>query len=165
MLPSVSSRSQPLPDKIAARLQETRWLLFGLCGVYVAMVLLGYSKSDPGWSHAAAVSRVANPGGRFGAWLSDLMLYLFGVSAWWWVLFLGLGLVWGYRRLREPGRADRRSVVVVGAGFLLTVVASSALEAMRFHSVQADLPLAAGGLIGTEVGGPSSSTSDSPVVR
>ena len=152
MLPSVSSRSQPLPDKIAARLQETRWLLFGLFGVYVAMVLLGYSKSDPGWSHAAAVERVANPGGRFGAWLSDLMLYLFGVSAWWWVLFLGLGLVWGYRRLRQPGRTDRRSIVIVGAGFVLTVVASSALEAMRFHSLQADLPLAAGGLIGTEIG-------------
>ncbi len=152
MLPSASSASQPLPDKIAARLQETRWLLFGLLGVYVAMVLLGYNKSDPGWSHAAAVERVANPGGRLGAWLSDLMLYLFGVSAWWWVLFLGLGLVWGYRRLRNPGRTDRRSMFVVGAGFVLTVVASSALEALRFHSLQADLPLSAGGLIGVEIG-------------
>ena len=102
MLPSASSRSQPLPEKIAARLQEARWLLFGLVAVYLAMVLLGYSKGDPGWSHAAAVERVANPGGRLGAWVSDLMLYLFGLSAWWWVFFLGLGLVSGYRRLRHP---------------------------------------------------------------
>ena len=153
MLNSASSRSQPLPDKIAARLQETRWLLFGLLGVYVAMVLLGYSKTDPGWSHAAAVERVANPGGRFGAWLSDLMLYLFGISAWWWVLFLGLGLVWGYQRLRHGSQTDRRSVLVVGSGFVLTVVASSAIEALRFHSIDAELPLFAGGLIGAEVGG------------
>ncbi len=127
-------------------------MLFGLLGVYVAMVLLGYHKGDPGWSHAAAVERVANPGGRFGAWLSDLMLYLFGISAWWWVLFLGLGLVWGYRRLRNPGLADRRSMFIVGIGFVITVVASSALEALRFHTLQAELPLAAGGLVGVELG-------------
>ena len=152
MLPSASSRSRPLPEKIAARLQEARWLLFGLVAVYLAMVLLGYSKNDPGWSHAAAVERVANPGGRLGAWISDLMLYLFGLSAWWWVFFLGLGLVSGYRRLRHPSHTDHRSLLVVFCGFCITLLSSSALEALRFHSSMADLPLKSGGMLGVELG-------------
>ena len=79
MLSRSSHRSQPLPEKISLLLQEARWLVLGVMSLYVGLVLLGYSKADPGWSHAAAVSRVSNPGGRFGAWLADLLLYLFGI--------------------------------------------------------------------------------------
>ena len=41
--------------------------------------------------------------GAFGAWLSDLLLYVFGLSAWWWVAFCAYVVVWGWRRL-EPIR-------------------------------------------------------------
>ena len=121
--------------------------------IYVGLILLGYSQSDPGWSHAADVSRVINPGGRVGAWLADLLYYLFGVSAWWWVIFLGYGLVWGFRRLRQQLRADRRSFFIILAGFLVVLLASSALEALRFHTHSITIPLAPGGLIGVELGG------------
>ena len=148
----ISPRSQPLPEKISLLLQEARWLILGVLSLYVGLVLLGYSRSDPGWSHAAEVARVANPGGRFGAWLADLLFYLFGVSAWWWVIFLGYGLVWGFRRLRHQLQADKRSFFIVLAGFLVMLLASSALEALRFHSHGATIPLAPGGLIGMELG-------------
>ena len=96
MLSRSSSRSQPLPEKISLLLQEARWLILGVMSLYVGLVLVGYSEADPGWSHAADVARVANPGGRFGAWLADLLLYLFGVSSWWWVVFLGYSLLWAF---------------------------------------------------------------------
>ena len=82
MLSRSSSRSQPLPEKISLLLQEARWLILGVVSLYVGMVLVGYNEADPGWSHASDVARVANPGGRFGAWLADLLLYLFGISSW-----------------------------------------------------------------------------------
>ena len=148
----LSSRSQPLPEKISLLLQEARWLILGVMSLYVGLVLLGYSKADPGWSHAAEVSRIANPGGRFGAWLADLLYYLFGLSAWWWVVFLGYGLVWGFRRLRHDLRLDRRSFFIVLVGFFVVLVASSALESLRFHSHGASIPLAPGGLVGMELG-------------
>lgn len=133
-------------------MQEVRWLILGVMSLYVGLILLGYSATDPGWSQAAEVSRIANPGGRFGAWLADLLYYLFGVSAWWWVVFLGYGLAWGFRSFRHELRADKRSFFIVVGGFLVVLLASSALEAVRFHSHGWTLPLAPGGLVGLELG-------------
>ena len=134
-------------------LQEARWLILGVMSLYVALILVGYSQSDPGWSHAAEVSRVANPGGRFGAWLADVLYYLFGLSAWWWVAFLGYGLFWGFRRMRRrETHPDGRSFLIIFVGFIVVLLASSAIEAMRFHSHGAGMPLAPGGLLGVELG-------------
>ncbi len=152
MLPRPSSRSQPLPEKISLLLQEARWLILGVMSLYVGLILVGYSKSDPGWSHASSVAGVSNPGGRFGAWLADLLLYLFGVSAWWWVIFLGYGLLWGFRRLKNKLTLDRRSFFVVLVGFFVVLLTSSALEALRFYGHGISLPLGPGGLLGVELG-------------
>jgi S-DNA-T family DNA segregation ATPase FtsK/SpoIIIE len=151
MLSRSSSRSQPLPEKISLLLQEARWLILGVVSLYVGMVLVGYNEADPGWSHASDVARVANPGGRFGAWLADLLLYLFGISSWWWVVFLGYSLLWGFRRLKNRLELDRRSFIFVMIGFLVVLITSSALEFLRFHSHGAPVPLEPGGLIGMEL--------------
>ena len=143
---------QPLPEKIVALLQEARWLVLGGIALYLGLILFGYSKADPGWSHAAQVERIANPGGRVGAWMADLLLYLFGLSAWWWVLFLLFLVVWGYRRLEGFFHADRRPFFIALSGFIVLLAASSGLEALRFHSMTRPLPLEPGGMLGVEVG-------------
>ena len=144
--------SPPLPEKIALLVHEARWLLVGLAGLYLALVLWGFDRADPGWSHAAVVERIANPGGRFGAWLSDLLLYLFGISAWWWVALPFFLLAWGYHRLSHLFGGDRRPLLIALSGFLLLLVASCGLEAMRFWSMKSALPMAPGGMLGVETG-------------
>ncbi|MCF8177706.1 MAG: DNA translocase FtsK 4TM domain-containing protein [Sulfuritalea sp.] len=146
------SVSTPLPEKIALLVHEARWLLVGLTGLYLGLILWGFERTDPGWSHAAAVKNIANPGGRFGAWLSDLLLYLFGLSTWWWVALPFFLLAWGYHRLSHLFGGDRRSLLIALSGFVLLLLASCGLEAMRFWSLQVALPLAPGGMLGTEVG-------------
>lgn len=143
---------QPLPEKIVVLLQEARWLALAALAVYIGLVLAGFDKADPGWSHAVQMERVANPGGRFGAWLADLLLYLFGLSAWWSVLFLLSAVAWGYRRLDGFLPGDRRPFFIALTGFLILLTASSGIEALRFYTLKTTLPLTPGGMLGHEVG-------------
>ncbi len=143
---------QPLPERIVGLLQEARWLALVALAVYIGLILAGYDKADPGWSQAVVVSHVANPGGRFGAWLADLLLYLFGLSAWWSVLFLLAAVAWGYRRLSGLLPGDRRPFLIALAGFLILLSASCGIETLRFYSLKTPLPFQPGGMLGFEVG-------------
>ena len=145
--------SRPLPERISSLLQEARWLVLGVMSLYIGLILFGYDKADPGWSHASS-GGVNNPGGWFGAWLADLLLYLHGISAWWWVVFLGYTLVWGFLRLRNRLTLDRRSFFVVLSGFVVVLLTSGALENLRFHSLSlsVNLPSLPGGMLGSVIG-------------
>src|SRR5690554_6496213 len=74
----------PLPGRIERILTEARWLTLAVLALYLILIFATYSKGDPGWSHAASVARVQNWGGRLGAYMADLLLFIFGISAWWW---------------------------------------------------------------------------------
>ncbi len=146
------SAAAPLPEKIASLVHEARWLLIGLVGIYLALILWGYDRADPGWSHAATLDRVANPGGRFGAWLADLLLYLVGLSAWCLAVLPFFLLASRYQRLSHIFGGDRRSLLIALGGFLVLLLACAGVESMRFWSLKVALPLAPGGLFGYEVG-------------
>ncbi len=147
-----SAAANPLPEKIALVLHESRWLALIVLAGFMGLALWGYQRGDPGWSHAVQAGVLRNPAGRAGAWLADLLLYVFGVSAWWWVVLLIAMVWWGYRRLDGLRSADRRPLYIALAGFVVLLAASSALEALRFYSLQAQLPLSPGGVLGIEIG-------------
>jgi S-DNA-T family DNA segregation ATPase FtsK/SpoIIIE len=139
-------------NKLLAVLRESRWLLFVACAVYLTVVLFGFDRADPAWSHSGSGALTHNPGGVLGAYLSDLLFYLFGFSAWWWVGLM-LQRVWaGYQNLRAGSVFDRRTLWVSGIGFVLLLLSSSALEAIRLYSLKVALPLAPGGMMGRVIG-------------
>ncbi|TXH13125.1 MAG: DNA translocase FtsK [Gammaproteobacteria bacterium] len=142
----------PLPEKIGTLLQESRWLGVGAVALFLGMALWGFSKEDPGWSHAVISSTVDNPAGRAGAWIADLMLYVFGLSAWWWIVLLGMFVWRGIRHFHSDETSAHHPLFIALGGFCCLLVASSALEALRFYTLQAELPLAPGGVLGIELG-------------
>ena len=93
------STGAPLPAKLAGLLREAKWLVLVALAAYLLIVLATFQKSDPGWSHDATDALVRNAGGVAGAWVADLLLYLFGVSAYWWIALCVYIVIWGYRRL------------------------------------------------------------------
>ncbi|MDP2432079.1 MAG: DNA translocase FtsK 4TM domain-containing protein [Pseudomonadota bacterium] len=143
---------KPLAPRVTRQLREAWWLAAVGLAVYLGMILLSYHAADPGWSHTGMDRAVANSGGHFGAWLADLLLYLFGISAWWWVA-LSLFLVWwGYRNIGNTGEAaanaHHHGLGITLIGFFLVLLTSSALEALRFQGGNIELPLRAGGALG-----------------
>ena len=147
------SDENPLPPKIASLLRESWWLAVVALALYLALVLFTFNKADPGWSHSAVVEQIRNSGGRIGAWLSDILLFVFGLSAWWWVVLCAFVVRWSFRRIESVTSADSRSYVVVGVGFTILLVASASMEALRFYSLKATLPLAPGGMLGAGLSG------------
>ncbi len=122
-------------------------LLIG-AGLYLLLILATFHRTDPGWSHSATDAVARNAGGAFGAWLADLLLFLFGLSAYWWVALCFYLVVWGYRRM------DGLRLGAALGGFLLLLGASAALEWLRLHSLAAELPeQGAGGLVGYALAG------------
>src|SRR5262245_52106000 len=138
----------PLPPRLAGLLRESRWLALVALAVYLTLVLGSYDKADGAWSHSSANHTVANAGGRLGAWIADLLLSLFGLSAYWWVVFLLFATWWGYRRIEAAGGGDRRTFWIAFCGFLALLLASCSLEALRLYSLHAALPMQPGGILG-----------------
>ena len=56
-------------------------ILVSTIAVYLLLSLASYSPDDPGWSHTGRATSVLNQGGVVGAWLADVLLYLFGYMA------------------------------------------------------------------------------------
>ncbi|MET0983665.1 MAG: DNA translocase FtsK 4TM domain-containing protein, partial [Telluria sp.] len=155
-IPRNTSRT-PLPSRLARLLSEARWIATAVAFLYFVMILLSYNKADPGWSHANTVASISNMGGRAGAWMADLLLFIFGFSAWWWgVLFLRI--VWrGYRhltgKLAAPAEPEHQDEFIIRwIGFGLMFAGSVGLEYLRMWSWHVELPRAPGGVLGQLLG-------------
>jgi S-DNA-T family DNA segregation ATPase FtsK/SpoIIIE len=139
-------------NKLFNLLRESRWLLAAAGALYFAVALYGYSPADSAWSHSAAEVKIYNPMGVLGAYLSDMLFYLFGFSAWWLVGFMLQQVLAGYRNLRADSVFCKRTLAVSMIGFGLLLFSSSALEAIRLYTLKTPLPLAPGGMFGLLIG-------------
>ena len=148
----------PLPSRLTRILEEARWFGLLAVNVFLFLILFSYNKIDPGWSHASSISHISNLGGRAGAWLSDLLLYIFGFSAWWWFALLSRTVWHRYRQLNHdflagPLAEEHDSERLLrGSGFAMLLVGSMGIEYLRMYSLKVQLPRAPGGVLGEVIG-------------
>ena len=142
--------------------REARWILFAALAAWLALVLATWNAADPAWSHSVGrdAEQLHNRGGVMGAYFADVLLYLFGFSAWWWVILLVHRVRAGYLRLaaqlRTRGEPETLARVrwEQGIGFFVALLGSVGLEAYRLSSLGLQLPgrmdynSGAGGVIG-----------------
>ena len=144
-------QQQQYQQKHAHLVREAWWLGLVLVGVYLAVILFTYYKQDSSWSHTASDrAAIHNAGGSVGAWVSDMLLYLFGFSAWWWVVLAFYSMWLVYLQLVRT-ISERPFLVFNLVGFALLLLASSTIEAGHLIALPATLPLGAGGMLGNAV--------------
>jgi S-DNA-T family DNA segregation ATPase FtsK/SpoIIIE len=153
-----SASAQALPHRMSRLFTEIRWILQVALGVFLLMAMVSYSTHDPSWTHAAQVDQIANWAGRVGAWTSDILLLLFGLSAYWWIVLLGRLIVANYRRItRHEPAADEphkdRTWLFQAFAFVLVLLASDGIEALRMWSLKGKIqvPNSPGGVVGEAV--------------
>jgi S-DNA-T family DNA segregation ATPase FtsK/SpoIIIE len=147
-IPQRVTSGSPANPRLGRVLREALWILLLAAGLYLALALGSYDKGDPGPFYSGSGAPVVNRGGVLGAFAADAMLYLFGLSAWWWVALAAVGILRLYGRVEAWEILNRRTLAVCLAGFVFVLTSSAALEALRLHSLNVALPGAPGGVIG-----------------
>ncbi len=154
---NVRNGPSPLQQRLTSLLREARWIIFAALAAWLGLVLATWSASDPGWSKSVHSSVIQNSGGMFGAVISDGLLFLFGLSAWWWVVLLIQRVAVGFYRLTRLVLPQAKVQEVLprvrwetGIGFTLLLVGSMGTEAFFLKGLgqRLDLPVGAGGQLG-----------------
>jgi S-DNA-T family DNA segregation ATPase FtsK/SpoIIIE len=154
--PGRGAAAAPAPAALSPRfarlVRESLWFVVVALCTYAALVLASYSPGDPAWSYSGDGAPLRNRGGTIGAWVADLLLYLFGLSAWWLVVAGVAIAIASFRRIAHPDLESDHPRWLGAIGFAVLLVASSAIEALRFWKSSAVLPLGPGGAIGESLG-------------
>src|SRR5882672_3074559 len=131
-------------------MRESAIIALGIVALVLLMALLTYSPDDPGFSFTGNSAPVHNRIGVIGAWLADVLFFLFGRPAFLFPLVLGAAC-WGLqRRMKAQAAASRANTLVRIAGFVLVLVASCGLTTL--HWQPGALRQTAGGVVGSVVG-------------
>lgn len=152
--PSASNSENKLffAKQISQRLREAGMLLsFAIAG-YVLVALITYDAQDASWSHSGTSNQILNFGGIAGAWIADLLFYLFGFLSFLlpiMIFYNGIILV----RTRNLSPEDRNQMLVIRwSGFILTLISGCALSGLHFGVDPSVMPLDAGGILGQIAG-------------
>ena len=139
-----------VPEKDRQLVGDTLWMCLLVLSAYVCISLISFHMKDPSWSrNVPNLGQTRNFGGLLGAWLSDVFYYLFGLSAWWGMVAVGVWLYRHFRPILNSGRPPYNTAIGL-AGLAILLLCSPVLEAALFPNwLQNRLPLDAGGLVGS----------------
>jgi len=143
------------PAKFSAGVQramrEGSAILLAVLALMLLTALASYNPEDPGFSFTGDSVEVGNLIGRGGAWVADVLFFLFGWPAYLFAVMLGAAS-WLLLRRRDsaPAIASRANSLVRLGGFVLLLAASCALATL--HWAPGVLSQSAGGVFGSLVG-------------
>jgi DNA segregation ATPase FtsK/SpoIIIE, S-DNA-T family len=143
-----ATRNSPVPATnglVSLFLVEGVIIVLLSLATYVLLALLSYSSGDPGWSGTGENAAVVNWVGRSGAWLADVLFFLFGGLAYLLPLLLVIRAAGVYRGRLGPRDVQWDIIGLRGAGIVMTLVSACVLASLHFAS---DLQASAGGLLG-----------------
>ena len=136
---------------VSRGLRESAIITLAIVALVLFVALATYSPEDPGFSFTGSTGLVHNRIGVIGAWVADVLFFLFGRPAFLFPLVLA-GACWSLqRRLRAESGGSRANTLVRGLGFVLVLIASCALTTL--HWQPGVLRQSAGGVVGSVVGG------------
>jgi len=139
-------------ERTARGFREIGLLGFSCCGLFLLIALLTFDSNDPGWSHSTSYQAINNACGLFGAWLSNFVLYFFGLMAY---LIPMMVFVYGYMLyVSNKPQFNRWLLLARSSGFIVTMVSGSAIFCLHLHFLRTkvDLPESPGGILGREIG-------------
>src|SRR5207302_1452746 len=103
---SVSTRTVPrFTSAVTRGLRESAVIALGIVALVLFVALATYSPEDPGFSFTGTAAAIHNRIGVVGAWLADVLFFLFGRAAYLFAAVLAAAAVGMERRMKARGLA------------------------------------------------------------
>ncbi|EFU8330491.1 DNA translocase FtsK [Escherichia coli] len=128
------------------RLLEALLILIVLFAVWLMAALLSFNPSDPSWSQTAWHEPIHNLGGMPGAWLADMLFFIFGVMAYTIPVIIVGGCWFAWRHQSSDEYIDYFAVSLRIIGVLALILTSCGLAAINADDIWY---FASGGVIGS----------------
>ncbi|GMM92032.1 DNA translocase FtsK 4TM domain-containing protein [Qipengyuania sp. MTN3-11] len=116
--------------------------------LFLALALASYTQTDPSWSTAASGRQIDNWMGAGGAWLADLALMLFGLTAGLLLPLLYIGARKLWNDIETDNQAEDAHWLRPLALLLVAMVLLATVMALTFEPGTGSLPAGLGGLAG-----------------
>lgn len=146
------NKRRPLSLQMSHRLREGLFLITVACAFFLLISLVTYHTKDPGWSSSGFNSHTAvNWGGKVGAWIADVFLFLFGVVAYVFPILIILSSWLSFSNDGSSQIGHRRERWFHFFGWFLVVVSICGLTNLYLHA-KAHYPADSGGMIGYLIG-------------
>lgn len=139
-----------LTDTVLRGLRESVIITLAVLALVMFVALATYSPTDRGFSYTGGTESVQNAIGPFGAWIADVLFFLFGRPAYLFPIMLAVACFILFRKRDATERESRTNTAIRIAGFVLMLVASCGLATL--HWAAEPLRQTAGGVIGSLVG-------------
>ena len=156
-VPTMSDRANQL-------LREVKWIVLALLGVTLLAMLVSFDVHDPSFFQASSGQvGIQNWVGSLGAWVSAILLYVFGLSAYWWVLLCAWAIYRGMRRTSQMSlltvqeravfkqQYESKDALLYRLGFIVVLLTSVGLEYMHTVGWNVALPYEHGGVLGEAI--------------
>ena len=131
-------------------LRESAVIVLAVVALVLFTALATYSPTDPGFSYTGEAGRVDNAVGPIGAWIADVLFFLFGRPAFLFPAMLAVACWTLFRNRQKNETSSRANTAVRIGGFVLVLIASCGLTTL--HWDPEPLRQTAGGVVGALVG-------------
>ena len=143
-----------LRNQILKKTAEINVIFLVAFAIFLFIALMSFDTADSAWSHASTANIVQNKAGPVGAWVADILLYLFGYLGYifpFLLIYSGWGIL---SKIQKNTDINYQYYAVKLAGFLFAFLSALGLACLYFYTDES-LPLAvssAGGVLGSTVG-------------
>jgi len=146
--------ARALSSQILKNIREVSVICLAAVSIFLLIALSSFYPGDPAWSHSASVDVIQNNTGIVGAWVADILLYLFGYLGYTFPFILAYSGWRIFKSIRNEAPVNYGHYAIRMVGFVLALIGACGLAWLHF-GVGEGLPLeikGAGGIFGDALG-------------
>lgn len=133
---------------LRGRLREGALIALAFASLLFALALISFDRQDPGWSYTGNNAQVANLIGATGAWVADVVLFVFGFAGYLLPLLM-MWQAWAVFSAKQNGARIGWAIASFrGVGLLVLFAAICGIASLHFYTAGAYMPAGSGGVFG-----------------